>query len=105
MHTRETRSGALRAGPPAGADGDAAVIPIPKQVGPCRFGRLGSWITVLCPQEFDTLMLSAGGFRDSMDANLWLLRQSRIGPVLRALRRSGARPIPPSQQVGVDLDR
>jgi len=23
--------------------------PLPQQVGPCRFDRLGSWITVQCP--------------------------------------------------------
>jgi hypothetical protein len=64
------------------------VIPIPKQVGPCRFGRRGNWITVQCPAEFDALMSAAGGIRDSSSKHSWLLREARIGPVLRALRRA-----------------
>ena len=34
--------------------------PIPERIGPCRFGRLGSWITVQCPDEFDALLMEAG---------------------------------------------
>ena len=32
--------------------------PIPQHVGPCQFGRRGSWITVQCPAEFDPMMLT-----------------------------------------------
>ena len=53
------------------------MIPIPRQVGPCRSGRLGFWITVLhCPPEFDTLMRNAGGTWDP-SGRRWLLRQNR----------------------------
>jgi hypothetical protein len=54
---------------------------------PCRFGRRGAWITVQCLPEFDTLMSNAGGIRDPSGEHSWLLQQSRIGPVLRALWR------------------
>jgi hypothetical protein len=59
------------------------VIPIPEQVGLCRFGRLGASITVECPEEFDVLMRQAGGTWGS-GARHWLLRQNRICPVLCA---------------------
>jgi hypothetical protein len=68
------------------------VIPIPEQVGCCEFGRRGFWITVRCPAKYDALMRQAGGLRDPSGTHCWLLRQSRIGPVLRALRRSSADP-------------
>jgi hypothetical protein len=77
------------------------VIPIPKQVGPCRFGRLRAWITVQCPREkLDQLMRSAGGTWDP-GTRRWLLRLHRLGPVLRALRR---RTNPLFRQAAVDLD-
>ena len=60
--------------------------PIPEHVGPCRFGRLGLWITVQCPAEFDTMMLNAGGVWDPGERR-WLFRLHRLGRVLRALRR------------------
>jgi hypothetical protein len=63
------------------------VIPIPEKVGPCQFGRRGPWITVQCPPEFDTLMSAAGGIKDPSGEHSWLLRQNRIGPVLRHLQR------------------
>ena len=77
----------------ARADGAAAVIPIPNQVGPCRFGRRGFWITVQCPPEFDSLMLETGAAWEP-GQRLWLLRLHRLGPVLRAcagaqIRRDG----------------
>jgi hypothetical protein len=73
------------------------VIPIPRQVGPCRFGRLGAWITV----QFDTLVRNAGGTWDR-GARRRLLRQHRLGPVLCALCR---RTDPLFRQAGLDLDR
>ena len=62
------------------------VPPIPERLGPCRFGRLGFWITVQCPSEFDPLLLKAGAVWDPGDRR-WLLRLHRVGPILRALRR------------------
>jgi len=76
------------------------MIQIPPQVGPCRFGRLGTWITVQCPRELDPLMRSAGGTWDS-GKRCWLVEQRRIGPVLRALRRSTDALF---RRAGVDLD-
>jgi hypothetical protein len=61
--------------------------PIPQHIVLCRFGRLGFWITVQCPPEFDALMLEAGAVWES-GGRRWLLRLHRLGPVLRALRRS-----------------
>jgi hypothetical protein len=84
----------------ARADRVAAVTPIPERVGPCRFGRRGLWITAQCPPELDTLMRNAGGTWDP-SARLWLLRIHRLGPVLRALRRTTN---PLSRQAGLDLE-
>jgi hypothetical protein len=77
------------------------VIEVPRQVGLCRFGRLGAWITVHCPRELDQLMRAADGTWDPA-ARRWLLRPHRIGPVLRALRR---RTDPLFRQADLDLDR
>jgi len=60
--------------------------PIPQQVGPCRFGRLGACITVQRPTEYNVLMLDAGGVWEP-GRRLWLLRLHRLGPMLRMLRR------------------
>ena len=76
------------------------VPPIPEQVGPCQFGRLGSWITVGCPRELDELLMEAGAVWEPGDRRL-LLRLHRLGPVLRALRR---RTDPLFRQAGLDLD-
>jgi len=62
------------------------VSPILKHIGPCRFGRLGAWITVQCPQEFNALMLQAGAVWEPGERR-WLLRLHRLSPVLRKLRR------------------
>jgi hypothetical protein len=37
---------------------------IPRQIGPVVFGRLGAWVTVRCPHEYDALMRLAGGAWD-----------------------------------------
>jgi hypothetical protein len=70
------------------------VPPIPEHVGPCRFGRLGAWITVQCPPRFDALLIEAGAVWEPGQRR-WLLRLHRLGPVLRALRQ---------RYGGVDLD-
>ena len=84
---------AARAGAPGPApDGVArgmsgeAPPPIPEQIGPCRFGLLGLWITVQCPAEFDTLMIQTGGTWHP-GKRRWLFRLHRLGGVVRALRR------------------
>jgi hypothetical protein len=33
---------------------------IPAQIGPCAFGRLGAWVTVRCPHDYDALMRVCG---------------------------------------------
>jgi hypothetical protein len=76
------------------------VPPIPKQIGPCRFGRLGAWITVQCPPEFEAMMIEAGGVWEPGERR-WLLRLHRLGPVLRKLRRQTDLLF---RRVGVDLD-
>lgn len=76
-------------------------LPIPEHIGPCRFGRLGTWITVQCPPEFDPLMIQAGGVWEP-NQRIWLLRLHRLNPVLRKLRRLTD---PLLRRAGVDLDR
>ena len=82
-----------------GAERDGA-DPIPRQVGPCRFGRVGTWITVHCPPDYDTLMRNAGGTWDP-DHHRWLIEQRRMGQLLRHLRR---RIDTLFRQAGDDLD-
>ena len=60
--------------------------PIPEQIGPCQFGRLGLWITVQCPEELGPLMIRTGGTWDP-GGRRWLFRLHRLGRVLCALRR------------------
>jgi len=74
--------------------------PVSKYVGPCRFGRLGAWITAHCPREFDTLLMEAGAGWEP-GGRRWLLRLHRLGPALRALRQ---RTDPVFRQACVDLD-
>jgi hypothetical protein len=79
----------------------AAVPPIPERIGPCRIGRLGAWITVQCPGEFDALLMDAGAVWEPGERR-WLVSLRRLGPVLRKLRRQSD---PLFQRAGVDLDR
>ena len=74
--------------------------PIPEPIGPCRFGRLGAWITVHCPPHYDALMRNAGGTWDP-DHRRWLIEQRRIAPLVRHLRR---RMDTLFRQAGVNLD-
>jgi hypothetical protein len=74
--------------------------PIPERIGPCRFGRLGSWITVQCPAEFDGLMLDADAVWEPSERR-WLLRPDRLGPVLRKLHRQTD---PLFRHAGIDRD-
>jgi hypothetical protein len=64
---------------------------------------MGTWITVQCPREFDTLMMEAGGVWEPGERR-WLLRLHRLGPVLRALRRE-ADPLFRHQGINLDADR
>jgi hypothetical protein len=76
------------------------VPPIPQRIGPCRIGRLGAWITVQCPAEFDDLMQQAGAVWDPGE-HRWLVSLRRLGPVLRKLRH---RTDPLFRLAGIDLD-
>jgi hypothetical protein len=74
--------------------------PIPQRIGPCLIGRLGAWITVQCPGEFDDLMQQAGAVWEPGERR-WLVSLRRLGPVLRKLRQ---RTDPLFRRAGVDLD-
>ena len=58
----------------------------PKRIGPVEFGELGRLVTVQCPRELDHVMRRAGGQWDP-GGKRWLIELSRIGPVIRTLRR------------------
>ena len=73
---------------------------IPIQVGPCHFEPLGKLISVRCPREFAAMMRQHGGEWDP-GCKRWLIERRRIGPVLRALRRTTD---PLFRQAGVSLD-
>jgi hypothetical protein len=51
--------------------GPDAVPPIPEHIGPCGIGRLGTWVTMQCPDEFDGLMLDAGAVGSRESAAGW----------------------------------
>jgi hypothetical protein len=61
--------------------------PLPHRIGPVEFGTLGSWITVRCPRDYDSLMRNAGGQWEP-GSRRWLIEKRRIGPVIRTLERS-----------------
>ena len=60
--------------------------PLPPRIGPVVFGGLGSWITVRCPRDYDSLMRNASGQWES-GSRRWLIER-RIGPVIRTLGRN-----------------
>jgi hypothetical protein len=64
-----------------------APSPVPSRIGPVEFGALGGWISVRCPKDYDTLMRRAGGQWEP-GTRRWLIERRRIGPVIRALKRS-----------------
>ena len=64
-----------------------APLPVPSRIGPVEFGALGGWISVRCPKDYDTLMRRAGGQWEP-GTRRWLIERRRIGPVIRALKRS-----------------
>jgi hypothetical protein len=98
--TGQDRRGAARQDQPRQQVSRPDAPPILEQVGPCRFGRLGAWITVQCPTEFDALMMEAGAVWES-GGRRWLVSLRRLGPVLRKLRQ---RTDPLFRQAGVNLD-
>jgi hypothetical protein len=61
--------------------------PVPPRIGPVEFGALGSWITVRCPHDYDSLMRNAGGQWEP-GSRRWLIERRRIGPVIRTLERT-----------------
>jgi hypothetical protein len=73
---------------------------LPAQIGPAEFGRLGAWVTVRCPHEYDALMRLAGGVWDP-GGGRWFIDPRRIGPVVRELRRITD---PLFRRAGIDLD-
>jgi hypothetical protein len=79
---------------------DQSVADLPTTIGPVVIGRLGRWVTVKSPREFNALMRRAGGLWDP-GSRPWLIHQRRIGPVVRELRRATD---PLFRRAGIDLD-
>ena len=55
--------------------------------GASRSFQQGSWVTVRCPRDYDSLMRNAGGQWEP-GSRRWLIERRRIGPVIRTLERS-----------------
>ncbi|HEX4173773.1 MAG TPA: hypothetical protein VHY82_14995 [Acetobacteraceae bacterium] len=73
---------------------------MPPSIGPVVFGTLGvGWVMVRCPRQYDDLMRRAGGVWEP-GSRRWLIEPRRIGPVVRALKRSVD---PLFRQAGIDL--
>lgn len=72
---------------------------VPSRIGPCEFGRLGNWIAIRCPRDFDDLMRRAGGMWEPASRR-WLIERRRVGTVIPALRRE----TDPFREAGIDLD-
>lgn len=47
-------------------------LAIPARIGPVEFGRLGDWVTVRCPREFEPLMQRAGALWEP-GSRRWLI--------------------------------
>ncbi len=74
---------------------------IPARVGPVEFGELGAMIAVRCPRDYDPIMRKAGGLWEPGSCR-WLIERRRIGPVIRALRRTTD---PLFRWAGLNLDQ
>ena len=61
---------------------------------------LGPWVAIRCPRDLDPLMRKAGGEWEP-GSRRWLIEPRRMGPLVRALRRSTD---PLFRQAGTDLD-
>ena len=64
-----------------------APCPVPPRIGPVEFGTLGSWVTLRCPREFDSMMRNAGGNWEA-GSRRWLVERRRIGAVICLLERT-----------------
>jgi hypothetical protein len=73
----------------------------PARVGPCRFGRLGRWITIRCPSDLAPVMRQAGGAWDP-GRRQWCIDERRIGPLVRTPRRQTDWLF---RQAAIDLDK
>ena len=74
---------------------------LPPRVGPAEFGMLGGMVAVRCPRELAPLMRQAGGQWEP-GSRRWLIERRRIGPLIRALRRTTD---PLFRRAGIDLDQ
>jgi hypothetical protein len=73
---------------------------VPARIGPAEFGSLGAMVTVRCPHDLDPLMRQAGGLWEP-GGRRWLIHRTRLGPLIRNLRRATD---PLFRQAGMDLD-
>jgi hypothetical protein len=73
---------------------------LPHHVGPAALSPLGRLVAVRAPRAFDPLFRRAGATWDP-GARRWLLERRRLGPLIRALRRSTD---PLFRHAGLDLD-
>lgn len=74
---------------------------VPPSIGPVVFGTLGvGWVMVRCPRQYDDLMRKAGEVWEP-GVRQWLVKQRRIGPVIRELERTVD---PLFRRVGIRLD-
>jgi hypothetical protein len=73
---------------------------LPRQIGPCQFGELGTMIAVRCPHDYDAVMRKAGAQWEP-GSKRWLIERRRIGPVIRQLQRCTD---PLFRQFGMVLD-
>jgi hypothetical protein len=75
-------------------------VNLPARIGPAEFGTLGGMVAVRCPSDLAPLMRRAGGQWEP-GSRRWLIERRRIGPVIRALRRTTD---PLFRHAGVELD-
>jgi hypothetical protein len=76
-------------------------VNFPQRIGPVEFSMLGGMIAVRCPREYAPMMRKAGAPWEP-GSRRWLIEPRRIGPVVRALKRSTD---PLFRSAGLDLDR
>jgi hypothetical protein len=73
---------------------------IPTRIGPVEFGTLGRLVAMRCSRDLAPLMRKAGGVWEP-GSRRWLIERRRIGPVIRALRRTTD---PLFRRAGMTLD-
>lgn len=75
-------------------------LPLPARIGPAELVPFGRMVAVRCPEDLSPLLRKAGAMWEP-GGKRWLVHRSRLGPLIRNLRRETD---PLFRRAGVNLD-